>query len=1569
MSDQRSKLSAQQQTQLENLLLEFDEHWNTKSLQQTLATCHDEPLGYRQAALIELLKIDLERHWSAGGSPILDDYSEALALGEWESEVPTELILAEFVARYESGRKAKASEYRKRYPDQFDDFLKLFEGEKSRRSLLRKSGMDLGKESINPATGTEPQAQTAPHSLPETFGRYKIQKRLGAGAMGAVYLAHDSKLDRQVALKTPTFGGNKNEQMVERFYREARAAANLRNPNICPVFDVGEIDGRHYITMAFIKGRPLSDYVGQTLDQKTVASIIRKLALALAEAHGEGVIHRDLKPANIMVDKKRRPLVMDFGLARREDEGESRMTQSGTIMGTPAYMSPEQVKGDIDEIDAQADVYSLGIILYELLTGQLPFEGSVAAVIGQVLTEAPQPPIEIRHDLDPTLQAICLKMIAKEKSDRYPSMDAVAKDLRAYLKGSPTQATDLPTIEPLPVNEMPVIDGIMDPLALPELGTQAVLPPPAAFQKKQAPPFWKSPALRYTLLGLGSLVIVGLVASLASTLWSGSSDKEETASPIDRVEANSKGVASNDSTVSETLPAKPLSEFDQAQTAQKAYADEIGLPVESTNSVGMAFRLIPPGKFTMGSDVFEAQERPAHSVNLTTPFEIGTFEVSQAQFAKVMGDNASHFKGSKQPVEMVSWADAVEFCKKLSASPEEKSAGYTYRLPTEAEWEYACRAGSSTDLGFGEPAMDFGEIAYFKENAEDQTQPIGRKAPNAWGLFDVYGNVAEWCQDYHAAYASENEVNPTGPADVENQVTARVLIAPFSNSNTTANGSGRTREVEIMVPVDAIKVEIGVIRRGETVTNDFIGMRHSGKYGFINVNGKRIVSCARGHAECKACRSATGETCYDITSHCTPGELVKVTHRHRQISPHLGIAIRFQLAGRVCRGGSFEDDANACRPASRARISPILKSKNIGFRVVRIRGTSNPKSNLEETVEEGSLSQSPLENKNEKLDQPAPKLAIAPFDSNQAKTNRRAWADYLGIPLVSENSVGMKLTVIPPGEFTRGSNDFEENAKPPHRVSLTQAFQLGVHEVTQSQYAEVMESNPSQFKGPSNPVETVSWADAVAFCERLSELPEEKAAGYLYRLPTEAEWEYACRSGTTTGFSYGNDVKKLGEWAWYYNNAKGVTHQVGLKKPNSWGIHDMHGNVWEWCSDRYSEYQPGKQINPTGPSTGENRVFRGGGIRNQYSCRSTFRNQEEPAKVRAGIVKIGFRVVRVAVEPRQEPNREPAVEDDSQIESPSTDSDAALEQAAPALAITPFDFARYMTNSIGIDLKVSLDPDRDGLRAVSATEVTQRQYAEVMGERPWISKQGLEEEEVAASYMTWDDADRFCQRLSEKEGNAYRLPIETEWENMGGGKPFRDPSITEGSSGFHVVMEILPGAETNFDRRNKKLAQIIISSGGHVRSIFGNPIKYRKHYKLEDIKNEDAFYRITAMYLIGFPLPLESQSELGNLRFLTWCALKNVNLKSSGVEALASNSCLGHLNIASNPIGDDDVKYLLELPKLSHLNLSGTRITDASVKFLSQMDNLKELHVSKTRLTTRAIQRLKEAIPDCKIFR
>ncbi len=238
----------------------------------------------------------------------------------------------------------------------------------------------------------------------------------------------------------------------------------------------------------------------------------------------------------------------------------------------------------------------------------------------------------------------------------------------------------------------------------------------------------------------------------------------------------------------------------------------------------------------------------------------------------------------------------------------------------------------------------------------------------------------------------------------------------------------------------------------------------------------------------------------------------------------------------------------------------------------------------------------------------APPPAIAPFDAAQAKLHQKAWADHLGTAVESTNSIGMKFVLIPPGEFMMGSPESEAgrgDSETQRRVTIASPFSLGVHELTQSQYEQVMGINPSRFNVENYPVERVSWDVAVAFCEKLSALPEEVAAGRVYRLPTEEEWEYACRAGSTTEYSFGDDEKNLGRYAWFNGNSRSTTQAVGKKLPNDWGLYDMHGNVWEWCSDRAGDYPKGAVTDPVGPSTGSVRVVRGGSWNNDAAdCRT-----------------------------------------------------------------------------------------------------------------------------------------------------------------------------------------------------------------------------------------------------------------------------------------------------------------------------------------------------------------------------
>lgn len=266
---------------------------------------------------------------------------------------------------------------------------------------------------------------------------YSVERVVGRGGMGVVLKARHLLLGRTVALKIPLHAELLDAAQRERFLREARSAARLRHPNICPIHEVGEVDGRPYIALAFIEGQTLSAWIRtKTPSARAAAELVALIARAVDYAHQHGVIHRDLKPANVLIDAETNaPVLMDFGLAKEISEKESELTHSGQIMGTPAYMAPEQAAGQIDRVGPRSDVYSLGAILYESLCGRPPFSGSVGEVLHRVQTEEPVAPRKLNPRLHRDLDTICRKALSKDPDSRYASAAALAEDLDRFCAG------------------------------------------------------------------------------------------------------------------------------------------------------------------------------------------------------------------------------------------------------------------------------------------------------------------------------------------------------------------------------------------------------------------------------------------------------------------------------------------------------------------------------------------------------------------------------------------------------------------------------------------------------------------------------------------------------------------------------------------------------------------------------------------------------------------------------------------------------------------------------------------------------------------------------------------------------------------------------------------------------------------------------------------------------------------------------------------------------------------------------------------------------------------------------
>lgn len=716
-----------------------------------------------------------------------------------------------------------------------DDFLKgLREAVASPRTAVEVA---VPRTVAKAPAGSEPIPQALLNS-----SEYEVVRELGRGGMGLVYLVRDRRMDRLEGLKLVKTDRLQRPGAVERFEREMRAAARLNHQNIVKAYSSPRLDGLLALAMEYVDGVDLQKAV-KTFGPLPVANAcyyVHQAALGLQHAHERHMVHRDIKPNNLILTRQGRKQVikiLDFGLAKATSEHslDGGLTGTGQILGTPHYMAPEQIL-NASSADIRADIYSLGCTLYFLLSGKPPFKSksSVYDVLEAQLQEEPLPLNRLRPEAPADLAATLGKMLAKSSAERYQEPREVAEALTPYFKNgvkpfpprvaptvpSPTPAEpELTQTESTAAKETNVGNAPGRPVEVAAAAPNAALAadaPGTVFEQiaelADAPAIlqardrrWNGGrAARFGKWQNWLVPCAALVGMAFLGLWVGGAFDGRVERPGTR-----EGSKSEEQSVPVEQPALLMAPFtaEEAHGAQGAWAKSLQVKPVEENSIGMKLTLIPPGEFLMGNSRpgGNMAEYPLHRVRITQPFYLGTCEVTVRQYRQFAdatgyrtlaerdpngGLSYAHLKydrrfnwrtpgfeqSDESPVTIVNWYDAVAFCDWLS-----KKEGITYRLPAEAEWEYACRAGTTTDFHNGDNAdrrTEVGNVRDATAKAEWSdhgcassdgyafTSPAGTFQPNGFGLYDTLGNVWEWCADWRADgyYATSPADDPSGPA-------------------------------------------------------------------------------------------------------------------------------------------------------------------------------------------------------------------------------------------------------------------------------------------------------------------------------------------------------------------------------------------------------------------------------------------------------------------------------------------------------------------------------------------------------------------------------------------------------------------------------------------------------------------------------------------------------------------------------------------------------------------------------------------------------------------------------------
>jgi len=908
--------------------------------------------------------------------------------------------------------------------------------------------------------------------------------------------------------------------------------------------------------MDFIDGVPLSRFIGSSKLQslESILRMLRVIADAVGHAHSHGVVHRDLKPGNILVDANLNPHVTDFGLARRaETSDESRLTQEGLLIGTPAYMAPEQVMGEQSKVGPRSDIYSLGVIFFEMLTCRLPFEGSVPLLLAKALRDAPPAPSDIKPDLSGDVDELCLKCLKKEPSQRYATMNEVV--------------TAIDTLQDR-------IRNRPNPIIEDEAWRSRV----KKDKPKKSPPASDKPKRNLPdVLGL-SLDPGGIILPVKAPISDQQDAKKGTRSNRTKTEqpkASQRPVTSKRGLliggVAALVSLIAISAFIIILLKNGNQTLAVHVDDDWLREQGGQIALLVDGK----SHTISAKSPNGDDLSLTVTFGEHTFSVKH-------GDTIVHdpktfeiLKGKHRVVHITATgivlADHIATPAitlvttapenvAMPAAPKQSEPIPSLNLTTQAD-----ENGSWDSLFDGSDVSRWASLGPFQVKDGLLTADGGRSSAISRDEYGDFELEAEW------------------------------KIGPGTNSGIYY------REV----PTDRVVFGNEYRITDGSIDSDHPERQTGSLYDVFPATGGEMKPIGEWNTTRIVCFGT-------FVEHWLNGRVIL---HYRSTQP--------EWTSRVAEWKQTSGDINTFEMLPKGHL--LLQSENgeIAFRSIRIRRIPVPR----ETDSNASLVTNSSDPK------VSPPLLISPSRDGEALMRQESWALFLDIPLETENSVGIKLRLIPPGEFVMGSPPDEEgrlgNESIQHSVRLTKPFYLGATEVTQKQWQSVMEiqpwlDQPEASIGDNFPAIYVNWEEASEFCRKLSEIESR-----VYRLPTEAEWEYACRGGTSTAWSFGRSVDVLPEYGWFDKDSElqnqKFAREIGLKQPNPFGLFDIHGNVWEWCQDWHEGYDPSPIDDPQGPAAKWWRIFRGGSWKSPATSSRSSARWAHFSTLRQG--DLGFRIV------------------------------------------------------------------------------------------------------------------------------------------------------------------------------------------------------------------------------------------------------------------------------------------------------------------------------------------------------